>query len=194
MRRFVTSESAFFNAFIEKGLRFSSSLYLCLIWIRVLRHVFENPKEAVEYLKSHPFFKEFVIRPSTDAYINGLCDSLQSTCIGSPVKRSSEKRRLSNMLLDESSTDEEPREETPCKRSRVTWSSESEDDALPGPSSMTVAEVMGKASSSKKKDRVWSRLYSESEHATAATTTIQEVGDIASPPKKKGKHKKAKKN
>ena len=194
MRRFVTSESAFFNAFIEKGLRFSSSLYLCLIWIRVLRHVFENPKEAVEYLKSHPFFKEFVIRPSTDAYINGLCDSLQSVCIGSPVKRSSEERRLSNMLLDESSTDEEPREETPRKRSRVTWSSESEDDALPGPSSMTVAEVMGKASSSKKKDRVRSRLYSEPEHATAATTTIQEVADIASPPKKKGKHKKAKKN
>ena len=68
----MTSESAFFNAFIEGGLRFSSSLYLCLIWICELKHVFENPNEAAEYLKSHPFFKKFVSRPSAEAHIDGL--------------------------------------------------------------------------------------------------------------------------
>ena len=31
MRSYVESESAFFNAFLEEGLRISSSLYLCLI-------------------------------------------------------------------------------------------------------------------------------------------------------------------
>ena len=48
VKQYVTSESAFFNAFLEEGLRFSSSMYLCLIWIRVLKHVFENPSEAFE--------------------------------------------------------------------------------------------------------------------------------------------------
>ena len=186
-------ESAFFHAFVEEGLRFSSSLYLCIIWIRVLRHVFENPKEAAEYLKSHPFFKEFVSRPSTDAYMDGLCASLQSICIGSPVVWSAEKHRLSEMLMDESSSDEE----IPTKKPRVTFESESEDDALPGTSTMSVAEVARRASSSKKKYTPRTRLYSETEDdaiPTAPTTAIEEVGDIASPSKKKKKQKKAKKH
>ena len=198
VRRFVTSKSAFFNAFIQESLRFSSCLYLYLIWICTLRHVFENPKEAVEYLKSHPFFKEFVSSPSTDAYIDALCNSLQSICIGSPVKQSIEKCWLSEMLLGKGSSDEETaHEETPRKKSRVTWGSELEDDPLPETSSMTVAEVLGRASSSKKKYRARAKLYSEPEDdalPTAPTMTVEEVADIASPPKKKRKQKKAKKD
>ena len=59
IRKYVESESAFFNAFLEEGLRFSSSLHLCLIWIRVLKHVLQNPKEAADHLINHPFFKKF---------------------------------------------------------------------------------------------------------------------------------------
>ena len=103
----MTSESAFFYAFLEEGLRFSSSSYLCLIWICVLCHVFENPNEAAEYLKSHPFFNEFASTLSTDAYVDGLCNSLQSISIGSSVIRSTEKCRLSEMLMDKSSSDDE---------------------------------------------------------------------------------------
>ena len=71
---------------------------------------------------------------------------------------------------------------------QVTWGSEVEDDALPGISSMTFAENLGKGSSSKKRYRAWARLYSEPEDdpvPTAPTMTIEEVADIASPPKKK---------
>ena len=71
-----------------------------------------------------------------------------------------------------------------------------EDDALPGISSMTFAENLGKGSSSKKKYRAWARLYSEPEDdplPTAPTMTIEEVADIASPPKKR-KQKKANKD
>ena len=42
-RQYVESEFAFFNAFMEKGLRFSSSLYLYLIRVRVLKYIFQNP-------------------------------------------------------------------------------------------------------------------------------------------------------
>ena len=68
---------------------------------------FPESHKAAEYLKSHPFFKEFVSRPSTDAYVDGLCKSVQSISIGSPVIRSSEKLRLSEMLMDESSSEDE---------------------------------------------------------------------------------------
>ena len=106
VRRFVESELAFFNAFLEEGLRFSSSMYLRLIWIRVLKHVFQNQEEAAKHLKNHHFFKKFVARPSTEAFIEGLCNSLQSLSIGSPVKRPSVKRRLLDMVSD-SSDDED---------------------------------------------------------------------------------------
>ena len=61
VKQYVTSESAFFNAFIEEGLRFSSSLYLSLIWIHMLKPVFENPNKAAGYLKSHPFFNSLLV-------------------------------------------------------------------------------------------------------------------------------------
>ena len=82
-------------------MRFASSLYLCFIWIRVLKFVFQNPKEAAKHLQSYPFFKKFVQGPSAESYIDGLCESLQSISIGSPVKRPGPKGRLSDTLFDE---------------------------------------------------------------------------------------------
>ena len=100
-------------------------MYLCLIWIRVLKHVFENPDEAAKHLNSHPFLKHFVARPSTEAYIEGLCNSLQSVSISSQVKRPSAKRRLLDMVSD-SSDDED--DASVC--SKTSWNTEFEDDAL----------------------------------------------------------------
>ena len=84
-----------------------------------MKHVFENPKEAAEYLRSHNFFKQFISRWSTDAYIDGLCDSLQSIYIGSPVKQSTAKRRLSAILLAEEQSSSEDEGRANIKRSRV---------------------------------------------------------------------------
>ena len=77
VRQFVESESAFFNAFME-GMRLSSSLYLMLIWIRVLKYIFQNLSEVAEKMKkTHPSFQEFLREKTTDAYIDGLCKSMK---------------------------------------------------------------------------------------------------------------------
>ena len=144
---------------MEKG---SGLAHLCIYFssgICILKHVFENPKEAAEYLKSHNFFKQFISRWSTDAYIDGLCDSLQSICIGSPVKQSTAKRRLSAILLAEEQSSSEDEGRANIKRSRVAWESETENDALPGTSAMTVDEILNKASSKKKKRQKKAKKY-----------------------------------
>ena len=61
---------------------------------------------------------------------------------------------------------------------------------------MSVAKVVCRASSSKKKYTAWARLYSETEDnaiPTAPAMTSEEDGDVASPSKKQKKQKKAKK-
>ena len=132
VKKYVLSESAFFNAFLEEGLRFSSSLYLCFIWIRVLKHVLENPNEATENLQNQPFFKKFVSKPITDTNIDGLCSSLKCIC---------EKRRLSEILPEDNSSDEE----NVSKRSRTAWDTSSEESAPESP-------ALYMAKSPKKKD------------------------------------------
>ena len=87
--------------------------------------------------------KEFVARLSTEAYTKWLCNSLQSLCIGLPVKRHSVKRRLNDILTEELSSDEDV-EDAPVKR-RISWNSGSEDDTLP-----VSASIVEKSSSSKK--------------------------------------------
>ena len=152
IRKYVESESAFFNAFLEGELKFSASLYLCLIWIRILKHVFQYPNEAADHLVNHPFFKEFVAEPSTETYIDGLCKSLQSVCIGSPVRLPRPKRRLSE-ILDFKDDTESDTETTipPTKKSRVTWHSKSEEDALPSTSQMASASNKNKKKHKKTK-------------------------------------------
>ena len=60
IQQYVRSESTFFNAFLEEEMRFSSLLYLILIWITVLKFIFQNPIEGAEkMMTSHPFFHDF---------------------------------------------------------------------------------------------------------------------------------------
>ena len=60
IEQYVKLESAFFNTFLAEGMRFSSSLYLMLIWIRVLKFIFQNPIEVAEKRKtSQHFFHVF---------------------------------------------------------------------------------------------------------------------------------------
>ena len=122
-------------------------MFFCLIRIRVFRHVFQNPSEAAKDLENHPFFKKFVARQSSEAYIEGLCDSLQSLCIGWPVERPNVKLRLSEML-SESSSDEE---DTPVMK-KISWTSDLEGDCLPATSILSVY-VAERSSSSKKKSK-----------------------------------------
>ena len=54
IKKLIFWKSAFFQAFIEEGLKFTSSLYLMLIWIRVLRFVCENPMEVGKQIRQIP--------------------------------------------------------------------------------------------------------------------------------------------
>ena len=65
--------------FIEEGLRFSSSMYLCLIWMRVFQWVLDNPEEVSKELSSNlPHFKKFYRLPNTDNYMAGLTESMNA--------------------------------------------------------------------------------------------------------------------
>lgn len=93
---------------------------------------FENPSDAEKHLKSHLSIKNLLSRPSSEAYIDGLCDSLKSICIWSPVKGPTTKRRLSDMLLDKSKSSSEQERTKNIKQSRVAWDSDTADDPLSG--------------------------------------------------------------
>ena len=54
IKKFICSKLAFFQAFIEERLKFTSSLYLMLIWIRVLKFEFENPMEVGKQIRQIP--------------------------------------------------------------------------------------------------------------------------------------------
>lgn len=92
----------------------------------------ENPNEATENLQNQPFFKKFVSKPITDTNIDGLCSSLKCIC---------EKRRLSEILPEDNSSDEE----NVSKRSRTAWDTSSEESAPESP-------ALYMAKSPKKKD------------------------------------------
>lgn len=104
IKGYVESEPAFFNTFLEERLRISSSLYLTLIWVRVLKYIFQNTSQVVEKMKkSHPCFQEFLRKKTREAYVDGLCESLKSICIASPMKKPGAKRRLSDIMSESAS-------------------------------------------------------------------------------------------
>ena len=106
IKRFVCSKSAFFEAFIEEGLKFTSSLYLMLIWIRVLRFVLENPEEVNKQMVNVPYFGEFHKMPTTENYMDGLVRSMCKLQIAPRPETPRVKRRL--IELQDSETEEEP--------------------------------------------------------------------------------------
>lgn len=57
------------------------------------------------------------------------------------------------MLLDEQQASSDNERSATAKRTRISFESDSEDDALPGTSTMTLDEVLDRASSLKKKKR-----------------------------------------
>ena len=104
-------------------------------------------RRGSETLKNHPFLKHFVARPSTEAYIEGLCNSLQSVSTSSQVKRPSAKRQLLDMVSDSSDDKDDA---SVC--SKTSWNTEFEDDALSSMSILPV-DVPERSSSSKKKSK-----------------------------------------
>ena len=46
----VESKSEFLEEFMLEGLQFSSSMYLCLIWLHIFRYVLQNPKDIKKKL------------------------------------------------------------------------------------------------------------------------------------------------
>ena len=107
IQRFVCSKSAFLQAFIEKGLKFTSSLYVMLIWIRVLKFVFENPKKVNKQVVNVPFFNKFQKVPTTENYKDGLVRSISSLKIAATLETPRVKQRLFD-LEDSEYEDEEP--------------------------------------------------------------------------------------
>ena len=81
------------------------------------------------------------------AHIEGLCNSLQSLYISSPVQKPCIKRRLTDMLTN-SSDDED---DVPAS-SKVSWNTESEDDGLSAMPILPV-DIPERSSSSKEKSK-----------------------------------------
>ena len=94
---------------MAEGLRFSSLLYLLLIWIRATKFVFGNPDQIAKMMQgcTHPCFQNFFKKQSTDSYIEGLCKSLKSLNIGGPSKQATSKRKLLELLDKSDSSSEE---------------------------------------------------------------------------------------
>ena len=98
-------------------MRFSSLLCLILIWIRVLKFIFQNPIEvAKKTMTSHPFFHDFLEKRTMEAYIDGLCESPRSIRIRSSLTKSTGKHILSDILsLETSSSDDKQYGQPQCR-------------------------------------------------------------------------------
>ena len=78
---------------------------------------FQNPSQVVEKIKtSHPCFQDFLRKRTTEADIDGLCESLKSICIGSSVKKAAGKRRLPDILSEEIASSDDELLITPQRR------------------------------------------------------------------------------
>ena len=89
---------------MQEELRFSSSLYLLLIWIRATKHVFENHDQITKKIagSTHPFLQDFIKKLTQDS-IEGLCRSLKALKIGAtPNIPAKSKRKLMDLLNSES--------------------------------------------------------------------------------------------
>ena len=100
---------------MDEGFKFSSSLYLLLIWVRVLRFVFENPSKISEHMVNVPFFHEFQKSPTCENYIDALVNSMAGLSMSAPPTPASAKRRLVDI---QDSEEEEDVVQRPKKRIR----------------------------------------------------------------------------
>ena len=113
IKKFVCSKPAFFQVFIEEGLKFTSSLYLMLIWIQVLKFILGNPMEVGKQMVNVPFFDKFQKTQTTDNYVDGLVRSMAGLKISATPERPAVTRSLAEM---EDSEEEEETEILPKKK------------------------------------------------------------------------------
>ena len=75
----VESKSKLLEEFIFEGLRFSSSMYLCL---RIFRYILRNPEDVKKKLNPTLLsFADFFQPPTRDNYIEGLMSSMSKLTI-----------------------------------------------------------------------------------------------------------------
>ena len=87
-----------------------------LIWIRVLKFVFENPIQVSKRMVDVPFFNEFQKAPTCDRYIESLVKSMSGLSVSAPTPEPGLKRRLVDM---EDSEEEVRPTETPRKKKKA---------------------------------------------------------------------------
>ena len=78
----------------RKGLKLSSSIYLMLIWIWILKFLFENPVEVSKHMVHVPFFHEFQKALTCEHYIEALVKSMAGLSISLAPAEARVKRRL----------------------------------------------------------------------------------------------------
>ena len=92
------SKSEFLEEFMLEGLRFSSSMYLCLIWLRIFWYVLKIPKDVKKRLNPMlTSFGDFFNNPTRDNYVEGLLNDMSKLPI-TPKKQYTARRKLSKLV------------------------------------------------------------------------------------------------
>ena len=75
----LQSKGAFLNEFIMEWLRFNSSLYMMLIWLRSFQWILNNPNSVKERLNPSLInFRSFFDDPLADTYIEGIIKHMRN--------------------------------------------------------------------------------------------------------------------
>ena len=85
--------------------------------------------------KLHPCFQDFLRKQTREAYIDGLCESLKSICIGLLIEETSTKCRPSDILSEETASSDDEPPQSQCHFSNM------EDDDVSSTSQPSYGEV-----------------------------------------------------
>lgn len=105
---YVESEPAFFNTFLKGGLTFSSSLYLSLICIRILKYVSKPIWSGRENEADSSLLSQFSPDNNNGCQCWWIFWLLKSICIGFLVKWPMEKCCIISILSKEGGKDDGP--------------------------------------------------------------------------------------
>ena len=99
----VESKSEFLQEFIMEGLRFSSSMYLSLIWLTIFHYVLKNPREVKKKLSPMlTSFADFLNNLTRDTYVEGLVNDILKLTI-TPQKHYTAKKSTTQLSLSDDS-------------------------------------------------------------------------------------------
>ena len=122
----LESKSEFLNEFMMERLRFSSSLYMTLIWLRVFRWVLHFPDTVKRKMNPQlEGFRDFFEDPTADKYLECIFDEISKTSSQPGPSKSNVKRRLADISDSDESDDEAALPSTP---SRFLPSSDGEEE------------------------------------------------------------------